>query len=382
MSIRLTVFFTFGVSLKDWAESGLLQREVILYKKLQERGVIVKFITYGDETDRQWQNLLDGIELHPVYERMHRPRIKVVSLLSSLIIPWMFRYELKQSDVYKTNQIWGGWVAVLSKWLYRKPVLARGGYDAYRNAVIGNESKIKKIILYCASWLTYRNADHIWLNTDQILNFVINTFHISDAYVTVFPNWIDVDKFSDIDILGEDQNRVLFVGRLSPEKNISLLLGALSGTGIGLDIVGDGSMRNSLQDESKKLQIDVRFLGLTPNDDLPIIYNEHSVYVLCSHYEGNPKTLLEAMSCGCAVIGTDVPGIQEVIKHDSSGVLVKESSDELRCSIQKLMTNKIQRQHLGKNARIQVEKNNSLETMLKLELSVYHKLFAQFMKKY
>ena len=36
-------------------------------------------------------------------------------------------------------------------------------------------------------------------------------------------------------------------------------------------------------------------LGKIPNNQLPQIYNNHAIYVICSHYEGNPKTLLEAM---------------------------------------------------------------------------------------
>ena len=44
--MKLVVFFSYGTSLKTWAEYGLLEREVALYKKLMEKGVKVSFITF------------------------------------------------------------------------------------------------------------------------------------------------------------------------------------------------------------------------------------------------------------------------------------------------------------------------------------------------
>ena len=113
--MHVILFFTYGVSLKSWAESGLLQREIKLYQELIKRyGIQVQFITYGDSRDRQWESDLHGIQLLPIYERLQRTPSKILSLLQSLCIPWVFRHELRRTDLLKTNQIWGGWVAILS----------------------------------------------------------------------------------------------------------------------------------------------------------------------------------------------------------------------------------------------------------------------------
>ena len=67
----ITLFFTYGVSLKTWAESGLLQREIRLYQELILRyGIHVQFITYGDSRDHQWESDLQGIQLLPIYDRL------------------------------------------------------------------------------------------------------------------------------------------------------------------------------------------------------------------------------------------------------------------------------------------------------------------------
>jgi len=96
--------------------------------------------------------------------------------------------------------------------------------------------------------------------------------------------------------------------------------------------------------------------------------------VICSRYEGNPKTLLEAMACGCAVIGTNVPGIREVIQHEKSGLLVEESVESLRSTILRLMGNEGLRIRLGEEARRQIIEENSLEAAIQQELKVYQEL--------
>ena len=127
--MKITLFFTYGVSLKIWAESGLLQREVYLYLELMRKhNIEVQFLTYGDTSDRQWQSELKGITLLPVYERLPILRYKILSIFQSILIPWYFRKEFQKTNILKTNQVWGSWVAILVKWIFHKPLLIRCDY--------------------------------------------------------------------------------------------------------------------------------------------------------------------------------------------------------------------------------------------------------------
>jgi len=377
--IKVTLFFTYGISLKTWAKSGLLQREIRLYKELhQNYGVQFQFITYGDSSDRQWEDKLCGIELLPIYEKIRKPSLKLFAILQSLWIPWRLRKELVQTDLLKTNQIWGGWVAVISKWLFKKPLLVRCGYEPYKNSLIDNNRTSKDVIrqqiFKWTSLFTYRWADHIWLTSSEISEFVIKKYNLSNVNITVRQNWIDTDKFT---IYNKDEvyrDRVLYVGRLSAEKNVDLLLKSLQGTDLEIDIVGSGELQEKLALEAESLGVTVNFLGRVPNDDMVSIFNQYAVYVLCSRYEGNPKTLLEAMACGCAVVGTNVPGIRDVIYHEKSGVLVDESPNELRTQIVRLLADNELCLQLGKQARKQIIENNSLEVVVKKEYEIYQEL--------
>ena len=337
-----------------WAKSGLLQREIKLYQKLIEKyGMDIQFITYGDEKDRKWQKHLGKIQLFPVYERIKPNSNNIIALTKTILIPWFFRKELSSSSLFKTNQLWGGWVAVLSKWFFKKPLLVRCGYEHYSNSLMINNGFIKNRII------------------NSISDFVIDCFKTDKNKITINPNWIDTKKFQPIKAQKIDEKKILFVGRLSKEKNIELLISSLQNIDVTLDIIGSGTEKQRLEKMATKLNVNVNFLGRIENDKLPNYYNNHQIYVLCSKFEGSPKTLLEAMSCGKAIIGTNVRGINDTIQNGLTGILVDEKENDLRVSINKLLMNKELREKLGNNARNFIIKNHSLNNIFKIEHEVY-----------
>ena len=127
-----------------------------------------------------------------------------------------------------------------------------------------------------------------------------------------------------------------------------------------------------LYNEFKSLSIDAKFLGRVPNSELPKIINKYPIYVLCSNYEGNPKTLLEAMSCERAVIGTNRPGINNIINHNLNGVLCDSSVTSLRESIIALIHDKNKRLKMGRAARRYIVNRNSMTSLIKLEMLIYN----------
>ena len=70
------------------------------------------------------------------------------------------------------------------------------------------------------------------------------------------------------------------------------------------------------------LQEQVRFLGVVRN--VPELLMQHQLAVLSTHYEGMPLALIEGMAAGCAVVGSAVPGVREVIADGVDGRLVAE----------------------------------------------------------
>jgi len=367
--MRLALFFTYDISLVTWARTGLIQREIALYEALVRNGIDVTFITYGDMSDRALSNELGGINVCCVYERKVRPRYKYVRYFYSLLIGWVFHNEIERVDVIKTNQVWGGWSAVISKWLLRKPLIVRGGYEPYTFIKLSQSSLFKQTVYKLICRFIYSNADFIQMATQADAATVNEIFGVEMNRIRVAPNWVDTELFYPFEKPNLISNTVLVVGRLDWQKNIELVLYALQGTGIKLDVIGSGNEETSLRILAKELAVETRFLGKVDNNALPTYYNRYPVYVLCSRFEGNPKTLLEAMSCGCSTVATNVVGINSIVQHGVNGLLCQADKDSVRSSILQLLASPEKRKIIGQQARISILKEYSFQKQLQDEIA-------------
>ena len=374
--MKLSVFFTFDMSLRDWHNNGLLQREIVLYQELIKKyGIEVQFITYGDDSDYEFRNQLSDIEIIPIYSYIKKPKNRYIQLIQTLFIPWRLKSEISSSDILKTNQMLGSWVAVIAKIIFKKPLIVRCGYEFFYFALKSKKNILYKLFVYLISLFAYKICNRVHVATSQDKAFVVKKFNINANKIFIHPNWIDVNKFKP-NYNYTKNDKLLFVGRLNSQKNISLLFKAIAGTNISLDIIGKGELEGKLRQLSKKLRLDVNFLGNISNSLMPEIYNRYRIYVLCSHYEGNPKTLLEAMACGSAVIGTTVPGIREIITNKKTGLLVAKDESYLNSAIKLLIADESLQKKLGNNASQYVEKNNSLDSLLLTEIQAYNQIMA------
>jgi len=119
---------------------------------------------------------------------------------------------------------------------------------------------------------------------------------------------------------------LLFVGRLSAEKGLDVLLRALASSRapkqLTLDVAGDGSCAGEWKALSASLGLDdrVRWLGVRP--DVPDLLAKAQVLVLPSLREGLPLVVLEAASCEVPVLASRVGGVPEVVWEGETAVLV------------------------------------------------------------
>lgn len=371
MSLKLCVHFTFGMSLKTWDQVGMLSREILLYKELQKKGVDITFITYGDESDKDYAKDLPGVRILPLFSQQKGTPSKLRSLWHSLLFPFRNAKLLNQFDVLKTNQMLGGWMALLGAKLYGKKLCVRCGYELYELSVIEKQKPWKLKILHALSKLTYRQADHIILTSDHIAQQVAKRFHVDKDKITVLPNFIDTDLFKPNKVSEIPTCRVLFIGRLHFHKNLKNLIQACYEANLGLDLVGEGEQKPELESLQKSLGADVNFLGRIPNDQLPDLINRYSIFVLPSISEGCPKSLLEAMSCGLAVIGSNVNGINNIIKHGLNGLLCELDAASIKKQLLLLKRDPQLQDRLGMEARSYISKHCSVEHTVDTELAIY-----------
>ena len=125
----------------------------------------------------------------------------------------------------------------------------------------------------------------------------------------------------------DECRRLLYVGRLSPEKGVAILLEAMTRLDSSrLTIVGEGSEHASLENQCRALKISGRvvFAGeMSWGDPLLACMRQHDLLVMPSLTEGMPLVLLEAMSQGLPVVASRVGGIPDVIANGVNGALVE-----------------------------------------------------------
>jgi len=370
--MKIAVFFNYGVSLSTWDRVGLMQRETILYEKLVNCGNEVTFITYGDISDLKYTERLNGIKILPIYSIFKKSKFKVVNILMSFILPFRLRRRITNFDILKTKQMHGAWVpAILSK-LTKIPLLYRYGYDYLYFFSKQKRSRLVYTLLRKLVILALKQASYVVVSSNQDRDRSL-LYCPGIKNITVQQNWIDLDFFKNYNSVRE-LTKLLVVGRLTEQKNLFMLLDSVIGLNVELNIIVDGCLKNDLIDHARKNSIKVNFMGKVPNSELPKYYNEHEIYLLVSEYEGNPKTLIEAMACGCSVIGTDVVGINSIITNYDNGILTDLNSQSIKNAIIELLSNEKLRVKVSMSARKHVVRHNSLNTYVKKELNIYSEI--------
>jgi glycosyltransferase involved in cell wall biosynthesis len=140
--------------------------------------------------------------------------------------------------------------------------------------------------------------------------------------------------------------RLLFVGRLAGEKGVAYLLKAVDllraqGVPVSLDIVGEGSERQTLErlGSAPGLQGAIRFHGYVPRGpQLDAFYRAADIFVLPSLEDRQPKVLLEAMASSLPVVASRVGGIPTHVRDGETGLLFTPRDEgELADAIRKLI---------------------------------------------
>lgn len=177
--------------------------------------------------------------------------------------------------------------------------------------------------------------------------------------------------------------RVGFVGRLSEEKSVDTLIGAMARViGIMPDvrctIVGTGPLEERLQAYCESLSIgaNVEFTGYKENSFEAL--REMDVFVLPSRTEGCPIVVLEAMAMGLPVVATDVGGNPELVDHNYTGILVPPADEEKMAeAIGELITDREKARSMGQNGRKRAFSRFHPSTFASSMMTMYQKLYRK-----
>ncbi len=357
---KAALFFTEGVSIKNWAEAGILSREIAFYNELSRYLAKIYFLTYGGEEDYRYQSFLsENIEIIPVLsslsEQRHRERLESV---------------VEEVDFLRTHQVKGADLALRLRKRSHRPVIVRSGYIwslHYRR-----ESRD-----FLAQWRIAEKERKIFTECDAIL--CTSTAGVNHARrlcrgrakpIEMIPNPVDTERFRPLEV-GKKKRSIIFVGRLVPQKNLFTLLRAVEGLDCSLTLVGDGPLKKELFSFAARKKIMLKYHRQIPNEELPLLLNQHEIFALPSLYEGMPKALLEGMACGLCAVAAQIDGVTDVIEDQVNGRLCSTRHGSIRKILGELLQAPELVKRYGKEARLSIERRFKLERIVEQEVEFY-----------
>jgi glycosyltransferase involved in cell wall biosynthesis len=178
--------------------------------------------------------------------------------------------------------------------------------------------------------------------------------------------------------------RIVFVGRLAPEKNLATLIDAWpivlkANPGARLMLIGDGPERPALEARAKGLGLPkalVTFAGAS--DDPASLVRGSDLFVLPSREEGMSIALLEAMALGIPIIASDIPGNRRLITDGTHGRLAPpDDATALACAILAQWVDPQTALKMAGEARRRVIEKYSIEAVARRHLDLFQGLIRE-----
>ncbi len=369
-NIDVLYIFSFRSTLSSWKNSGFLDREIRFFQEVSRNlNVTFHLLTYGSNEDLE---IYEGanIKIIPMFKKSKNIN-KSFYLIWSIIYPIVYRNKFKNIDIIKANQLSGSWVGIILKFLLKKPLIVRTGYDAYLFSMHESKPKLKQQLFKLLTYIALKSSNLYSVTSNSDKKFIIDNYKFNNSKLILRPNWIDTSyKFTEAGFKNR-KNKLISVGRLELQKNYMFLLDSLKGTDIEIDIIGSGTLKNNLIKFAKQNNIKLNVFENVPNSELLNILKNYKFFILPSIYEGNPKSLLEAMSCGCLVFASNIENNSEIIEDSYNGFLFDFEKDNLQQLLIDKIYNPNKYQGVVKNSLKKISNSNSLENLVQLEIRDY-----------
>jgi glycosyltransferase involved in cell wall biosynthesis len=233
----------------------------------------------------------------------------------------------------------------------------------------------------------YRACDLVIVPSPSMRQVLIEHFGLTTP-VEVIPNGLDLTPYRedvqpvDRSVFGFSTNDVIciYVGRLSPEKNLSLLLRAFYGVAMTYDhvrllVVGDGPERENLEAQVKHMNIGTKvfFSGMVDYVEIPAYLASSDIFVTPSSAETFGLSTVEAMAAGLPTLGIDAPGTGDIIEDGITGLVTQDDLAVFTAKLVLLSTNHELRQVMSKQA-VQKSKKYDIKTTTSVLIQRYEQL--------
>ena len=197
---------------------------------------------------------------------------------------------------------------------------------------------------------SFKYAKLLIAPSQQLANFAKN-WGVDESKIQLIYNCVDSNQFKS-DTSNDIKYDLVTVCRLVPWKGLEELINSAIELKLKLVIIGDGPLKNHLQNIASQASPRIDFLGNIENQKVVEVLNMSKIFVLNSEYEATSYALIEAKMCGLPVIAKINNGNSTVIRNNIDGFIVDNNSHEnLKYSIKKLISDDQLRISFGAEAR-------------------------------
>lgn len=336
---------------------GDSQDRHILYGRYLSKLFIV--VRSRKDQNRKMRKLSDNVVVYPTGSRKTLSFIWDAHRISKRIC------RGNKIDVITTQDpLFTGLVGYMLSRKFKIPLNVQLHGNYLNNEFWLKESKLNFLFNILGNYIAKR-ADSIRVVADRIGNGLASRLNIPPEKFTTLPVFTDIDKFVNSQKVNlrekylEFENFILFVGRLTPTKNIEVLLIAARKV---LDkcpktlflIAGNGKMREEWERFACQLEIEqnVSFEGTVSHENIPSYYQSCDLLVLPSKHEGWPRVVTEALACRKPVIVSDACAISEFVINGECGFTFQSHNPQILAEqIIYLLQNPQVRNEMGKKGR-------------------------------
>jgi glycosyltransferase involved in cell wall biosynthesis len=242
-------------------------------------------------------------------------------------------------------------------------LLVRTGYDMHYFSIKDNKNLPVKTFYKLLTYISLKFSDIYTVTSKEDLKRLIKHYKKIIKIIQIRPNWV---KKVDQEVV-EDRSKtnILSVGRLEYQKNYKQLLKEFENTKdkYKITIIGEGRQKDYLLNLAKIMNVDLDILQNMGNENLVQMYKNYKYYISFSLFEGNPKTVLEAMAAGCIPICSNIASHSEIVKNNFNGVLFDLNSPYILKKLDYLNSDEVSTNNLKINAIKKVEEDNSIELL-------------------
>ena len=196
--MKVAVFLTYNYSLQTWYNSGTLNRELEVYKQINNiSNTKFTFYTYGGSEDSELIKDFPDFDVVPMFKKL-TTKGRLYKFVYSLFIPMLYKKNIENEDILHQHQLLGSWVVIISKLLYGKKILIRTGYDMYEFSILNNEKLIRRFLLRCLTYVSLKFSDLYTTTSQEDIKFLNSNYKINNEKIKLRPNWIIDNNFKKL----------------------------------------------------------------------------------------------------------------------------------------------------------------------------------------